>query len=130
AAVSAGVCWGLGSVIYRAAVYTVDPIIVNLVKLMYLFIAALPFAWMSRSKISGRGLRYALLGGLAGLGVGDWLFYVGLSTLGVSKTVTVTTCSPILSLILAKLLLHEPTRARHALGALLIITGVYMAAHY
>lgn len=128
AAASAGVCWGLGSVIYRAAVYTVDPLIVNLIKLAYLFVVALPFAWMGRSKISSKGARYALLGGLAGLGVGDWLFYVGLSTLGVSRTVTVTTCSPILSLALAKLLLREPTRVRHALGALLIVAGVYAAA--
>lgn len=128
AAVLAGVCWGLGSVMYRAAVYTVDPINVNLIKLVFLSIVASPFAWMGRSKVRGKALRYALLGGLAGLGVGDWLFYVGLSTIGVGRTVTLTTASPMLSLVMAKLLLREPAGARQAVGALLIAAGVYIAA--
>ncbi|MCX8204201.1 MAG: DMT family transporter [Candidatus Nezhaarchaeota archaeon] len=127
AAILAGVCWGLGSVVYRVAVYAVDPINVNLVKLIYLFIAMAPFAWRGRFRVSRRGLQYALLGGLVGLGIGDWLFYVGLSIIGVSRTVTLTTISPLLSLVLAKLLLHEPAGARQALGALLIVAGVYIA---
>lgn len=65
---AAGLCWGLGSVVYRVAVIATSPINVNLVKLLYLIIATSPFAWRRRLKVRRRALLLALLGGLIGLG--------------------------------------------------------------
>lgn len=127
AAVAAGLCWGLGSVVYRVAVYAVDPVNVNLVKLAYLIIVTSPFAWRGKLRVGRQALFFALLGGLMGLGVGDWLFYVGLSMIGVARTVTLTTSSPLISLLLARALLHERAGLRQALGASLIVAGVSIA---
>jgi len=127
AAVAAGLCWGLGSVVYRVAVITASPVNVNLVKLLYLMMATSPFAWRGRLRVGRRALLLALLGGLMGLGAGDWLFYVSLSMIGVARTVTLTTFSPLASLLFARLLLHEEASSRQALGASMIVAGVCMA---
>ena len=127
AAVAAGLCWGLGSVVYRVAVIATSPINVNLVKLLYLIIATSPFAWRRRLKVRRQALLLALLGGLIGLGAGDWLFYASLSMIGVAETVTLTTFSPLASLLLARLLLHEEASSRQALGASMIVAGVCIA---
>jgi len=127
AAIATGICWGLGAIVYKVAVYTVKPINVNLVKLAYLIAIAAPFAWRARFKIARKSLLSAFLGGLMGLGVGDWLFYTGLSLIGVVKMVTLTTASPLISIFLAKLFLHEGAGIRQGLGALLIAAGVAIA---
>jgi len=127
AAVAAGLCWGLGSVVYRVAVAAVDPVNVNLVKLAFLIAVTSPFAWRSRLRVGKEALGCAFLGGLMGLGLGDWLFYVCLSMIGVARAVTLTTSSPLISIILARLLLRERAGLRQALGALMIVSGVTVA---
>jgi len=59
--------------------------------------------------------------------VGDWLFYVGLDEIGASLAATITTSSPMMSLLLAIILLKERMNAKQAFGVLLIILGVLLS---
>ncbi|RLF16090.1 MAG: hypothetical protein DRJ97_01995 [Thermoprotei archaeon] len=127
AAVLAGVSWGLASVIFKVAVLKVDPSLVNLVKLLFLLCVMTPFMARSRGLVTRSFLIYALLGGLFGLGIGDWLLYVSLAFIGAARASTLTTSSPLISLILASVLLKEEVTFRQVGGALLIVAGILLA---
>lgn len=128
AAVLAGLSWGLGSVVFKVAVINVDPLIVNVIKLIYLLLIMSPFIVRLKVKLIKEYLAYALLGGLFGLGIGDWLLYVSLAAIGAARAATLTTSSPLISILLAFLFLKEEVSWKQAAGACLIITGVLLAA--
>jgi len=131
AGVGAALSFSLGIILFRIAVFQVDPIVVAILKLILLPILAAPLFIFGRSpakrEISMRVSLIAMLGGVFGLGIGDWLFYVGLASISASLAATITTLSPMVSLILAVFLLGEKVDPRRFIGILLIVVGVLLS---
>ncbi|MEX2689031.1 MAG: EamA family transporter [Candidatus Njordarchaeum guaymaensis] len=78
----------------------------------------------ARREIDKKTLIIAMIGGIFGIGVGDWFFYLSLANIGASVTSALTTSSPLLSLFLAFILLKEKITWKQILGTILIIAGV------
>jgi len=131
AGVGAAVCFALGIILFRIAVLGLEPILVATVKLILLPALIFPIVFKefvgTRKNLDMKALLIAMVGGVFGLGVGDWLFYVGLDEIGASLAATITTSSPMMSLLLAIILLKERMNAKQAFGVLLIILGVLLS---
>jgi len=64
--------------------------------------------------------------GIAGSVLGRGLYYLSISRIGAVKTESIKTCSPFFSLSFAVLFLREQLTWLHALGAVLIIVGIWL----
>ncbi len=121
-AVLASLSWGFGVCAARVASELIGPLLVDLVKLSLVALVLSPFPLRSPPRL--RGVLAVGVGGVFGVGVGDWLYYASMTVLGASRASVVTTMSLPLTLLLARLLLGEKAGWRELLAAGLIGVGV------
>jgi len=125
-------CWSIAIIIFRISVKTADPLAVNALKILFLLIIFLPLLVVKFNDIKvkvGRRTFFVLsLGGILGIGVGDWFLYISLAEIGAARATALTTSAPLLSLLLAILVLKEKVSKRQFLGTILIIIGVILVS--
>ena len=130
AALGAATSWSIGIILFRILVGSINTVIVGIIKLLFLLILSSPAILTNinyiKNEVNNRILLFALVGGLFGVGVGDWFFYISLYNLGAAIAAALTTSSPLLSLILAFLILHEKITKKRFVGTILIILGVIL----
>ena len=129
-ALGAGICWANAIIIFRISVTFSDPIIVDALKSMFLLFVFLPVILVKfreiRGSISRKIFTVLSVGGILGIGVGDWFLYISLSKIGAARATALTTSAPLLSLLLATIILKEKVSKRQVLGTILIIVGVIL----
>ncbi len=127
-AVCAALLWSIGIVIFKVSVMKMNPISVAILKLVFLFILVSPSIRMNydfiRSDLNREILFFAMIGGLFGVGIGDLFFYMSLNEINASVAASITTISPLFTLLLAIFYLHERVNIEKAIGTLLIVLGV------
>jgi len=130
AALGAATSWSIGIILFRILVGSINTVIVGIIKLLFLLILSSPAVLTNinyiKNEVNNRILLFALVGGLFGVGIGDWFFYISLYNLGAAIAAALTTSSPLLSLILAFLILHEKITKKRFVGTILIILGVIL----
>ena len=67
------------------------------------------------------------LSGLVGLGIGDWLYFLAMSHIGVSRTVIIIQAVPAFTALLAWPLFNETLSVIQILGIALVIGGGVLA---
>ena len=131
-ALGAGICWANAMIIFRISVTFSDPIVVDALKSMFLLFVFLPVMLFKfkeiRSNINRRIFAVLSVGGILGIGVGDWFLYIGLLEIGAARATALTTSAPLLSLLLANIVLKEKISKRQILGTILIIVGVILVS--
>ena len=132
-ALGAALSFSLGIVLFTVSVKNFDPLITGFDKLVLLVAMISPLSYNAFRRESDHPIdcgkvKYALIGGLFGVGVGDWLFYVGLNNVGASISSVITNSSPMISLILSRALLREKITKNQVLGTILIVVGVIIVA--
>jgi probable blue pigment (indigoidine) exporter len=103
----AAVCWGLGTVISKAALAELPPVTLLAVQLLVSLLVLM--ALMRVSRIPLRGVVPPLLGrlGLLNPGIAYALSLLGLATITASVSVLLWALEPLLILVLAVIVLHE-----------------------
>jgi len=131
-ALGAGICWANAMIIFRISVTFSDPIVVDALKSMFLLFVFLPIILVKfkeiRSNINRKIFAVLSVGGILGIGVGDWFLYIGLLKIGAARATALTTSAPLLSLLLANIVLKEKISKRQILGTILIIVGVILVS--
>jgi len=131
-AMGASSCWAIAIVIFRISVRTADPLAVDALKILFLLIVFLPLLVVKFNDIKANVDRKTFfvlsLGGILGIGVGDWFLYISLAEIGAARATALTTSAPLLSLFLAVLVLKEKVSKRQFLGTILIIIGVILVS--
>lgn len=61
------------------------------------------------------------------MGLGSYLYIEAVVLLGPAKTASLSSATPVMSLILAVRILKEPFNARLLIGVMLSVTGVILA---
>lgn len=131
AALGAAVAWAVAPILYRHALFNVKPISANIVRitsnavvlLVVLFVLGKAGALMS---LPAEVLMIAAVNGILGLGVGDTLYLYTIKKFGVAWAVPLGCTYPLFSLVLATLLLGQPVTAGAALGAVVIVFGIWI----
>lgn len=126
AALGSAAAWAVGSILFRKIGEVASPVAMNLVKCMIgavLLAAALALSG-GMEAMDGRTWLVLGVSGLLGIAVGDTFFFEALVRLGPRLTVLLGVIGPVLTIVLAVLLLDERITAAKWFGVALVLLGV------
>ena len=134
-ALGAAFCWGISIVsFHQARIIAGDIFVTNFMRIIFatLFISVLGifqkeyYSGFKFKKENRKDLKYYALIGIAGsisLGLADSLFYMAIEINGLVLTATITANTPMIQLILSRIILKEKFRKKFILAVALIIIG-------
>jgi DME family drug/metabolite transporter len=131
AALGAAVCWAVAPILYRRALFKMNPVSANIVRcvsnaaVLLLILLALGKA-NALASLPFEAILAIIASGLIGLGLGDTLYMVGLRSVGVARAVPLASTYPLFSLIWATFLLGQPVTASAIIGAFVILLGIWL----
>ena len=130
----AALCWAFGASLYKKAIRDMNPIKFNLIRSISVLIYAFSIVFilgklgsvfnLDLSTITNMGISSILV-----LVAGDTLYFIGLRTIGVTKTVPITYSYSILVVLLGAIILDEAITLQLILGTITIILGVWLVAN-
>lgn len=131
AALGAAVSWTVSALLYRKALSETKPVSANIVRLT--LTSAVLLAFLVAAGLIGvlanlpmSVVVLASVSGVIGLGLGDTLYMVSLKMIGVARAVPVTCTYPLFNLLWVALFAGEPVTWSVALGAVVIVSGVWL----
>lgn len=131
AALGAAVSWTVSALLYRKALSETKPVSANIVRLT--LTSAVLFVFLAATGLIGVLARLPMsvivlagASGVIGLGLGDTLYMVSLRMIGVARAVPVTCTYPLFNLLWVALFAGEPVTWSVALGAAIIVSGVWL----
>ena len=133
-AILAALCWALGASLYKKAIHDMNSLQFNLIRstsvAIYAFsILFLLGKWNSLLNLDFPTIMIMGISSILVLFVGDTLYFVGLRSIGVTKTVPITYSYSILVVLLSAVFLEEEITLPIIFGTIAIIVGVWMVAN-
>jgi DME family drug/metabolite transporter len=131
AALGAAVTWTVSALLYKKALSETKPVSANIVRLtltsavLLVFMVAVGLIGVL-AKLPVSVVALAGVSGVIGLGLGDTLYMVSLKMIGVARAVPVTCTYPLFNLVWVALFAGESVTWSVALGAVVIVLGVWM----
>lgn len=128
---SASLLWGLSTTMLKPALSNLTSVQANSVR-MPLVALVLFGIWHFQGKgvgiqrIGWRPLLIVASTGLIGMGLGSYLYLMAIDLVGPAKTATLSSVSPVFSLVLEILFLKEKVTTRLVLGVGLCLVGVWI----
>jgi len=131
AALGAAVSWTVSALLYKKALSDAKPISANIVRLTLTSVVLLVFMVVVGlvgvlAKLPMSVVVLASVSGVIGLGLGDTLYMISLKMIGVARAVPVTCTYPLFNLLWVALFAGEAVTWSVALGAVVIVLGVWM----
>lgn len=130
---TAALCWALGASLYRKGMNNVGPVTLNLFRSLsatvYAFLALyLLGKWIFLSELDMVSLAYISISSLLVLAAGDTLYFIGLKSVGVAKTVPIAYSYSIFVALISTVFLRELMTAPILLGTVAVVLGVWLVA--
>jgi len=130
-ALGAALCWTLSAVLYKTALSDAKPVSANIARCVsttFFLIVCLVVTGQLQSltTLPAYPTFLAGLSGVVGLCLGDTMYMLSLSLIGVSKAVPVTCTYPLFTMLFAALFLNEQITLFLLFGALLIVVGIQL----
>jgi DME family drug/metabolite transporter len=131
--IAAALCWALGASLYRKSLLNVRPVTLNLFRsfpaTIYAFlILYLLGKWSLLSELNMVSLTYIGISSLLVLAVGDILYFTGLKSAGVAKTVPIAYSYSIFVAIISIIFLKESLTTSIMLGTAAVVSGIWLVA--
>jgi len=131
--VVAALCWALGASLYRKSLLTVRPVTLNLFRIFPVTICAflvvyLLGRWNLLSQLDVVSVAYIGVASLLVLAVGDMLYFVGLESVGVAKTVPIAYSYSIFVALISTAFLGESLTTPILLGTAGVVSGIWLVA--
>jgi len=129
----AALCWALGASLYKKGMLNVGPVTLNLFRSLsatvYAFLALyLLGKWIFLSELDMVSLAYIGISSLLVLAAGDTLYFIGLKSVGVAKTVPIAYSYSIFVALISTIFLGESMTASILLGTVAVVLGVWLVA--
>ncbi|MGB9914664.1 MAG: EamA family transporter [Candidatus Bathyarchaeales archaeon] len=133
-AIMAALCWALGAALYKKAIQDMNPLRFNFVRsisaALYAFLIL--FLLGKTDSFFNLELNTIVVMGVSSILVlvaGDTLYFIGLRTIGVTKTVPISYSYSILVVLLSVAFLGETVTLPLVLGTIAIILGIWLVAN-
>jgi len=131
--ITAALCWALGASLYKKGMLNVGPVTLNLFRSLpatvYAFLALyLLGKWIFLSELDMVSLAYISISSLLVLAAGDTLYFIGLKSVGVAKTVPIAYSYSIFVALISTTFLGESMTASILLGTAAVVLGVWLVA--
>ncbi len=122
------VLWGMWGIFSKLATQSLNPQSVLVYQAVpFLLVAFIPLLFGSKFQWNAKGVVFALLAGLC-LGLGDVFYFYALEKGKVSIVFTIAALYPVVTIILAFLVLNETITLTQAAGILLGLIAMYLLA--
>jgi len=123
--------WACGAIIYRKTLIELPLPVVQLIRSVFtaMFLLLVTFAlgeFINMFLIDPINLLLIFLGTILGLIIGDTFYFLSLRTVGVSKTVPVSSTYPLFTIFGSYFFLQEPFSLNAILGAVSVIFGIFL----
>jgi DME family drug/metabolite transporter len=119
--------WGAGILLLSYALNYYSFLALNAVRLPLIAVILIGFAY-SRGynpiKLDRRSLLVLTLAGILGLSIGNALFLLGITSIGVARAVPLSSISPILSTVVGSVFLRERVTLKVYLSAFIVVIGI------
>ena len=130
-ALGAALCWTLSAVLYKTALSDAKPVSANIARcvstsLFLIICLVVTGKLQSLTNLSTYQMFLAALSGAVGLCLGDTMYMISLSLIGVSRAVPVTCTYPLFTMLYAAVFLNEQITIFLLFGALLIVVGIQL----
>jgi len=131
AALGAAVSWTISALLYKKALSETKPVSANIVRLTLTSVVLLVFLVAAGliGVLESLPMSVVVLAGVSGvigLGLGDTLYMISLKMIGVARAVPVTCTYPLFNLVWVAIFAGEPVTWSVALGAVVIVLGVWL----
>jgi len=131
--ITAALCWAIGASLYKRSLLSVRPVTLNLFRsisaTIYAFLVLyLLGKWSLLFQMDMTSLVYIGFSSLLVLVVGDILYFIGLKSVGVSKTVPIAYSYSIFVAIISIIFLGESLTAPILLGTATVVLGIWLVA--
>ena len=132
-ALFAALLWGIAPLFDRIAIVNISPLAANFVRALASFSILLIYLLVSESipqlfKISTKALVFLIIAGIMAGAIAGIAYYYSLKMIGAAKTVPLTSVYPLITVVLAAVLLGESVSLRVYIGAVLIVAGVILVS--
>jgi len=130
AALGAAISWTVSALLYGRALQETRPISANIIRLtltgsiLLLFLVVIGKLSIL-TDLSSEIVVISALSGIIGLGLGDTLYLMSLSRIGVARAVPITCVYPLFSLVWAVVFISEPITWAVVVGAIVIVGGIW-----
>ncbi|MBX2850147.1 MAG: DMT family transporter [Phycisphaeraceae bacterium] len=131
AATVAAVFWAVSVVLYRRVGRVMPPVMLNMTKgliAVVILSAVLVVDWFAFGNqpwsMSWGKLALMAFSGVVGIGLGDTLFFAGLNRMGARRMLLLFTINPVITVLIAWALMHEPLSGLQLAGIALTCGGV------
>ena len=131
--ITAALCWALGASLYKKGLLNVGLGTLNLFRsfpvTIYAFLALyLLGKWSLLSELDIVSVAYIGISSLLVLAVGDTLYFIGLRSVGVAKTVPIAYSYSIFVALISTVFLGDPLTAPILLGTVAVVSGIWLVA--
>eukprot|EP00752_Nemacystus_decipiens_P014405 g12814.t1 len=123
--------WAVSVVLYRRVGRVMPPVMLNMTKgliAVLLLSVVLLVDWLVFKNVpwsmSWGKLGLMALSGVIGIGLGDTLFFAGLNRMGARRMLLLFTINPVITVLIAWALMHEPLSGLQLIGIALTCGGV------
>ena len=133
AALAAAFCWTLSPILYKVALSDAKPISANISRSISTTIFLFACLGVSGklwdlATLQKDALLLACLSGVIGLFLGDTMYMVSLSLVGVSRAVPISCVYPLFTMLFATLFFNEQVTLFLLMGAMLIVVGIWLVS--
>jgi len=131
--ITAALCWALGASLYKKSLLNVRPVTLNLFRsfpatIYALLVLYLLGKWSLLYELDMVPVVYIGVSSLLVLAVGDTLYFTGLKSVGVAKTVPIAYSYSIFVALISTIFLEEPLTAPILLGTVAVVSGIWLVA--
>jgi len=129
--ITAALCWALGASLYKKSLLNARPVTLNLFRsfpaTLYAFLVLyLLGKWSLLSELDMVSVAYIGFSSILVLVVGDMLYFTGLKSVGVAKTVPIAYSYSIFVALISTIFLGEPLTALVLLGTMAVVSGIWL----
>jgi transporter family protein len=123
------ICWGIWGFVPKITIQYINPMSAIIFESIGVIIVAVVVLWLLgfHPEIHPKGVGLAILTGIIGM-IGALGFLFAVKSGKVSNVVMFTAMSPILTILLAYLLLKEPITLREGIGILFAFAALFLIA--
>ncbi len=130
--VSAALCWATAVLMLKRITVTFDPIFIAFFKILVVIPFLTCYTALSSSglselrSISARELAMALTGGAVAVGLGDMIYFIGLSLTQANIVAPLSALTPMFASLIAMLFSRERPNVKTIIGVFLVVMGTVL----
>ena len=126
-AFSTALLWSIGTILVTLGIREISVILANAFRypILFIFLLLISRPWSKRPNLTRKNLLLLAISGILGMTIAGITFLTSLNLIGASRTVPLSSSSPIWASLMIHFFLREKVAVRIILAAIIVVAGTY-----